>query len=1282
MKRGFKYLNEETTTRGEDMMAVQHREFAKRSGKRWISILLIAAMLLALLPPAGVMANQGISDPVILNLYQGSEDEAKENDHLIPRSTTSPITLEVSVTGLDVTQLDRIYYQVANVTTNREFPPARENRGRLDSTGTMVTFDNVELTPGLNRIQVILELEGSSQVVKSQYGWVYFTPVTAIHNLTAGGQPFTRDVILPKGGITDPWSSMITISGQVLNASEITIYHHETGTTYVSGIYGNLFSVSADREDGFTNSIFTLLPGDNNFTFIASNAGYTTQEQRSLIYDDGDAFVFDITVDGQKLIEKPTIKKEPVDNQLPTLPLKGKFKVDYDEDGQLEYNELVIRTGSNLGYEIARISIDPSNLVKDEKLSVEGKYVVFDLPEDITIDPNQLPADEQYHTVIFEFLPSGSEDRVLDHMGFYFQNTNLPYVQYVARKVSEDDDQGLRLSENNYNEISEQPVTFFIYTDPTAAGVHIYFDDPHRQEEPYYYDETKMTKLQDGLYEVTIDGIPGGEHEMFVYPLYEESGTVKEHRAGLRRYFFRFNTTPYVIVDMPDNHQIHGNKDLTPIHINGRIVNVTEQTASLKVYLNGRGISDKLTVNWETKKFTLELSDQPGDLNGLLEGRNTLSFQIFSNTQSQPISTKTLVLFRYRLESPALNNVRIKEEDPANPKFVRNPNNIDPDAYYTEEETVEILGDLANVKIITISVTYEDDKLPNPEPQSYDLTDLKFPDNPLFQVLTKNTFETVPIRLAPNGNTRILIEVTNDTGIKRTQSFVILRQAREFSIVYPRTFVNKDGNLQANINSNYSVIEIKAEYADRIIYDKNQVAEYDEKNKVYRFEVRDLKTGANKVTFKVVTGESEREGTLILYNENQPVVGAQYKTKIKNRIRAFNNQLEVQFPRTASLMRTGGDSDKNQYLTRERWLLFGIANEMNGEVDPFRDPAGSTILYPFISRDEYNSYQPVSPLYWIDAGTISRDTDDLEDALTGSGQLPHLGRDYYMTRLPQDIVVPTERVTITIQYDPYITREAWRHLAVFQYHPVEDETGINRARWTKLGGIVDTKKNTITVEVDSFGYFQVMYMTHSFNDIIDHRWAKQELEMMYAKGYMNPKNPPSNFSPYDTITRGEFITLLVKMFDIPLDYKGQLTFDDVRPNDPNSSYGMYDYRYIETAARKGYVRGTGGRLFNPNLPIRRQDAAAMIAAIGNMKLESDRTKIEKALDFTDLSAIDPYQLPSVHAVTKAGYMTGIPNNVLPGEKQTYYFNPNGYLTRDEAAVIATRILHDKKRTFK
>ena len=157
-------------------------------------------------------------------------------------------------------------------------------------------------------------------------------------------------------------------------------------------------------------------------------------------------------------------------------------------------------------------------------------------------------------------------------------------------------------------------------------------------------------------------------------------------------------------------------------------------------------------------------------------------------------------------------------------------------------------------------------------------------------------------------------------------------------------------------------------------------------------------------------------------------------------------------------------------------------------------------------------------------------------------------------------------------------------------------------------------KETITSTFNGFGYYVVMGMRYSYDDVISHRNARNDIELVLSRGLMNAKDP-AEFNAYESVTRGEFATMLVKIMDIPLDYPSrseELTFQDV------GRYYDYrwDYRYIETAVRKGIIRGTSPKVFLPGQPLKREDAAVMIARAMNLKMgtvEKDLPALQKLL---------------------------------------------------------------------
>ncbi|MGV2788468.1 S-layer homology domain-containing protein, partial [Clostridium perfringens] len=123
-----------------------------------------------------------------------------------------------------------------------------------------------------------------------------------------------------------------------------------------------------------------------------------------------------------------------------------------------------------------------------------------------------------------------------------------------------------------------------------------------------------------------------------------------------------------------------------------------------------------------------------------------------------------------------------------------------------------------------------------------------------------------------------------------------------------------------------------------------------------------------------------------------------------------------------------------------------------------------------------------------------------------------------------------------------------------------------------------------------FGYYAVKSLRYSYSDAISHKTARNDIELMLARGYMKASKTDA-FGVYDPMTRGELATIIVKLLDIPLDYdtdKNKLTFDDIYQESVVNSM-QWDYRYIETAARKGIIRGIAPRSFAPNMELTREE---------------------------------------------------------------------------------------------
>lgn len=113
--------------------------------------------------------------------------------------------------------------------------------------------------------------------------------------------------------------------------------------------------------------------------------------------------------------------------------------------------------------------------------------------------------------------------------------------------------------------------------------------------------------------------------------------------------------------------------------------------------------------------------------------------------------------------------------------------------------------------------------------------------------------------------------------------------------------------------------------------------------------------------------------------------------------------------------------------------------------------------------------------------------------------------------------------------------------------------------------------------------------------------------------------------------------------------ENKISFDDI--------YGHWAKDEIIAMAEKNIIKGKTEKLFSPDDNITRAEFAALVArALGLNKSECEFSDVNKEDWFYD----------DVSAAAKAGYMNGFDGK----------FNPNAYITRQEIAVVLSRIAKD------
>ncbi|MFX3634460.1 MAG: S-layer homology domain-containing protein [Candidatus Pristimantibacillus sp.] len=457
----------------------------------------------------------------------------------------------------------------------------------------------------------------------------------------------------------------------------------------------------------------------------------------------------------------------------------------------------------------------------------------------------------------------------------------------------------------------------------------------------------------------------------------------------------------------------------------------------------------------------------------------------------------------------------------------------------------------------------------------------------------------------------------------------------------------------------------------------------------YTVTIKELKANKDtKIDLLITSGENEVKDSFTVKYVPENIPGAQIMDTMSSSHKLFDGQLNLTFPKGSNLIRTDynvPEKFKNQVYS-ENDLLFAIANPFDGVIDyhEFETTRANYALDMFMGKNYFAQFTDrfikVSSVFWIDGG-LADDiiTGDTYDPIR-AGFDPYpvsyekgLEQSAYFLRNPSRELMPSKGGTLTLGYDKNVTQSAGTTITVFRYDMYDKV-------WENIGGVVDEKKHTVKVPFRDFGYYVVAKLGTSFNDIIDHSYAREAMEAIYAKGVMNAIDPTGVFGADSRITRGEFVRMLVRATEIPLNYTGELHFLDAPAVTNISKDALYDYRYIETAARAGFIKGTRPKFFEPGNTITRQDAAVMMAKALSYKLETSPDKVRKTLDktFKDAALFDYYAMPSVLAIQKKGFIQGSLIDANDPKKGAV-FNPKANLLRGDAAIIIAKVMIDQKK---
>ncbi|NLV51026.1 MAG: S-layer homology domain-containing protein [Clostridiales bacterium] len=167
-------------------------------------------------------------------------------------------------------------------------------------------------------------------------------------------------------------------------------------------------------------------------------------------------------------------------------------------------------------------------------------------------------------------------------------------------------------------------------------------------------------------------------------------------------------------------------------------------------------------------------------------------------------------------------------------------------------------------------------------------------------------------------------------------------------------------------------------------------------------------------------------------------------------------------------------------------------------------------------------------------------------------------------------------------------------------------------------------------------------------------WAIEAIDYLYEHGILTG-NGAGYYNPQASISKGDFMLILCRAFDLKSDFRGN--FSDVDEDD-------YFYNAVGIGKGLGIAKGSNGK-FNPRSALSRQDAMVLIVRA----LEASGIDLPDGTDsdlrpFKDKNKMSDYAKDAFAALIKAGIIVGSGKAL----------NPNSSVSRAEIAVIIYRVL--------
>ncbi|MGE4277385.1 MAG: beta strand repeat-containing protein, partial [Lawsonibacter sp.] len=236
-----------------------------------------------------------------------------------------------------------------------------------------------------------------------------------------------------------------------------------------------------------------------------------------------------------------------------------------------------------------------------------------------------------------------------------------------------------------------------------------------------------------------------------------------------------------------------------------------------------------------------------------------------------------------------------------------------------------------------------------------------------------------------------------------------------------------------------------------------------------------------------------------------------------------------------------------------------------------------------------------------------------------------------------DTTVSEFSATVTVML-PYTLQDGEKPNAIVVYYV--DASGDLQM----MQGAYDETTGMVTFETTHFSYYFISYNEVAFTDVAETAWYADAVTFLAARG-ITTGTTATTFSPNMTLTRGQYVTLLLHAYGISADTNATDNFADAG--------NTYYTGYLAAAKELGISSGTGDNMFAPDKAITRQEMLTMLYHALKVLDELPSGDSGKTLsDFSDTGDIANWAQDAMAFFVETGAISGNGGKLSPTDTTT------------------------------